>query len=105
MQSCFKFAEGGCVMSYKLTSRDVQKIMEQYALEVWQQIPIDNFCIGVPVGDPDPCIIIQVPVGLKDRVPSSVVLDTKEYERVEIDLKVTEDFIPMMPHFDTRIGI
>lgn len=89
----------------KLTPADVMKIMEQYSLDVWQQIPIDNFCLGVPVGDPDPCISVQVPNGTKHLVPKSVVLDTKEYGQVEIELKAVEGFVPMNPYIDTRIGV
>ncbi len=89
----------------RLTPRDVQKIMEQYALDVWQQIEIDNFCIGVPVGDPDPCIVVQVPVGMKDKVPPSVTIETKEYGIVEITLKAVEEFIPMELQVDTRMGV
>ena len=88
-----------------LTPYDVQKIMERYALDVWQQIPVDNFCIGVPVGDPDPCIQVYIPRGCKDKVPKSVILDTEEFGKVEIVLKVTEDYIPMCPQIDTRMGV
>jgi len=96
---------GGNFVMRKLTPFDVQKIMERHALDVWQQIPIDNFCLGVPVGDPDPCISVQVPYGTKHLVPKTVVLDTKEYGRVEIELKAVESFIPMSPQVDTRMGV
>lgn len=89
----------------KLTPPDVVKIMKWHALDVWQQIPVDNFCIGVPVGDPDPCISVEVPDGMKHLVPKSVVLDTKEYGSVEIELKAVEGFIPMKPYVNTRMGV
>lgn len=89
----------------KLTPRDVQKIMERHAFDVWQQIPVDNFCMGIAIGDPDPCIQIQVAAGCKDKVPKSVILDTEEFGKVEIALKVTEDYIPMHPQIDTRMGV
>lgn len=93
------------LMARNLTPRDVQKIFEQHALDVWQQIPIDNFCMGIPVGDPDLCIVVQVPAGMKDRVPESVTLVTKDYGTIEIRLKAVEDYIPMELQVNTRICV
>ena len=76
-----------------LTPKIVQSLLRQHLPEILAQLGYGELRLGIPVGDPDPCLLVSVPPQRIPALPPSVTVHTIDGP-IDIPLKVSGDYEP-----------
>lgn len=79
-----------------LSKNVVQDLLRTHLHEILEQLGYKDIRLGIPVGDPEPCIRVSVLPQRVSAMPRKVTVST-DSGPVDIPLKVSGDYEPSRP--------